>query len=162
MIDILLLIAAILCLLFGFAGCVIPVLPGPPTAWLALLLLKFTEKWGDSMSWTWIAVFAAIALIVTILDYLAPAWGVKKLGGTRAGTWGATIGLIVGLFFMPVGLILGPFLGALAGELLTGMPGKNSLKSALGAFIGFLFGTGLKLISCTWITFYFIIHLFLY
>ncbi|MDR1680629.1 MAG: DUF456 domain-containing protein [Prevotellaceae bacterium] len=161
MIDILLLVAAILCLLIGFVGCLIPMLPGPPAAWVALPLLKFTH-WGDGMLWPWIVVFAALALIVTVLDYWAPAWGVKKLGGTRAGTWGATAGLIVGLFFLPMGIILGPFLGALLGELLTGTPGKNSLKSALGAFIGFLFGTGLKFISCTWIAFYFILCLFLY
>ena len=161
MVDILLLVAALLCLLIGFAGCVLPVLPGPPAAWVALLLLKFTY-WGASMSWNWIVVFAVVVLVVTLLDYWAPAWGVKKLGGTRAGVWGATAGLIVGLFFLPVGLVLGPFLGALLGEWLNGASGKNSLKAALGAFAGFLFGTGLKLIACLWIVVYFTLHLFLY
>jgi uncharacterized protein YqgC (DUF456 family) len=154
--DIFLLVAAVLCLLVGFVGCVLPVLPGPPVSWVALLLLKFTH-WGTGISWIWMLVFGVLVVGVTLLDYLIPAWGTKKLGGTRAGVWGATIGLIVGVFFPPVGLIFGPFFGALAGELIAGTPGKKSLKAAFGAFLGFLFGTGLKLIACTWITIYFVI-----
>ena len=156
MLDIVLLILAILCLLVGFAGAVLPILPGPQLSWVALLLLKFSS-FGENVTWLWIAIFAAIVIVVVVLDYYVPIWGTKKFGGTRAGMWGATIGLIIGLFFSPVGIILGPFLGALLAELLAGNSKEHSLRAAFGAFIGFLFGVGLKLIACFWITVYFVI-----
>jgi uncharacterized protein YqgC (DUF456 family) len=158
--DILLLVAAALCLLVGFAGCVLPILPGPPVSWVALLLLKWTS-FGSGLSWTWIAVLAGLALAVTVLDYLMPAWGTKKLGGTRAGSRGAVVGLMVGLFFGLPGLFFGPFLGALTGELIAGTPGRRSLWAAFGAFIGFLFGVGFKLIVCSWISLYFAVQFFI-
>ncbi len=154
--DIFLLIVAILCLIIGFAGSVLPALPGPPISWVGLLLVKFTH-FGADITWVWIAAFAAVVIIVSVLDYVVPAWGTKKFGGSKAGTWGATIGLIFGLFFSPWGIILGPFLGAFVGELLAGSSSKHSLKAALGAFMGFLFGVGLKLIVCGWIAVYLVV-----
>ncbi len=156
--DTLLLIIAIICLLVGFAGCIVPMLPGPPVSWVALLLLKFTH-WGIDITWGWIIIFAMVVIVVSLLDYYVPIWGTKKFGGTRAGTIGATIGLVVGLFFSPVGIFLGPFLGAFLGELLAGSSGEHSLRAAFGAFVGFLFGIGLKLITCAWITVYFFLKL---
>jgi uncharacterized protein YqgC (DUF456 family) len=155
MVDVVLLIAAILCLLLGFVGCIVPALPGPPIGFAALLLIKFA-RWGADASWTWIVLFGALTLLVTVLDYWIPAWGTKKFGGTRGGVWGASIGMVVGLFFPPAGIILGPFIGAFTGEMIAGTPGKKSIRAAFGAFLGFLGGIGMKVIVCICITIYFI------
>ena len=72
----------------------------------------------------------------------------NKIGGSKAATIGSTIGLIIGLFMGPAGIILGPFLGALVGELIHSKGAFfTSLKSAWGAFLGFLLGTGIKMIA---------------
>ncbi len=157
--DIVLLIVAILCLVVGLLGCLLPVLPGPPVSWVALLLLKFTH-YGAGMSWFTMWLLLLVVVVVSILDYIVPVWGTRKFGGTKAGMWGASIGLVVGLFFSPWGIILGPFIGALVAELIAGSSGAKSFKAAIGAFIGFLFGTGLKLFSSVWITIYFFVSLF--
>jgi uncharacterized protein YqgC (DUF456 family) len=157
--DIFLLIIAILCLIVGFIGSVAPALPGPPVSWVGLLLAKFTH-FGAGIAWNWIIGFAVVVFIVSVLDYIVPICGTRKFGGTRAGTLGSTVGLIVGIFFSPWGIIAGPFLGAFIAELLAGSSGRHSLKAALGAFVGFLCGVGLKLIVCAWIAVYFVMQLF--
>lgn len=157
--DIVLIIAAIVCLLIGLIGCVVPVLPGPPISWISLLLLKFTDSCGANISWTWLVIWAVVVIAVTILDYYIPGRMVKKAGGSKAGIWGATFGIIVGLFFAPWGIILGPFIGALIGELCVGKGHAQSFKSALGSFFGFLLSVGVKLLVCGLIIAHFIIVL---
>jgi len=157
--DILLIVAAIVCLLVGIIGCVVPVLPGPPISWVGLLLLKFTNVCGSDISWTWVIVWGIVVIAVTILDYYIPVWGIKKAGGSKAGIWGATIGIIVGLFFAPWGIILGPFIGALIGELCIGKGHSQSVKSAFGSFIGFLLSVGIKFLICGLIAAHFFIIL---
>jgi len=100
-------------------------------------------------------LWALIAIGVTVLDYIVPIWGTKKYGATKYGTWGSMIGLVLGLFIPPVGIIIGPFIGALVGELIYGRRTNEALRSGYGALIGFLLGTGLKLITSGIITFYF-------
>jgi len=158
-IDILLLILGIALILIGLAGCILPVIPGPPVSFIGLLMLKFTDfvepgRVDSFNNLLWISATAAI--LVTILDYIVPVWGTKKFGGTRAGTIGAAIGLIIGLFFAPLGLILGPFLGAVIGELVAGMDEKSSLRAGFGSLIGFLTGVVMKLIVSGVITYYFV------
>lgn len=152
-IDIFLIIAGIILLLVAFAGCFLPVLPGPPLAFGALILLHFTTITDVPYEVLW--TMAGLALIATILDYIVPVWGTRKFGGSKAGEKGAIAGVIVGLFLGPLGIILGPFLGALAGELLSGTPGDRAFRSAIGSFIGFLLGVGLKLMVTLVIAFYF-------
>ncbi|WP_010662292.1 DUF456 domain-containing protein [Marinilabilia salmonicolor] len=152
--DIILIIIGISLLLAGFVGCVLPVLPGPPLSFLALLMLQIT-RWGDfSSSFLWFSALAAI--VVTILDYVVPVWGTTRFGGTRAGIWGASIGLVVGLFFGPVGVVLGPFAGAFVGELAGNADSGNAFRSALGAFFGLMTGVVLKLIVSGVFTWYFV------
>lgn len=168
--DILLIILGAICLLIGIIGCVAPVLPGVPLAYLGLLLLHWTER--VQFSWQFLTVWAVIVVVIQLLDYFIPAWGTKKFGGTKWGVWGSTIGLFVGLFMGPMGIVIGPFLGAVVGELLyfnrhpqTAQSGdkigKNSqfnraLRAGLGSFIGLLTGTILKLICCGMMVFYFV------
>ena len=151
--DIFLLIAGIVLLIVALFGCFLPVLPGPPLAFGALILLHFTSYADVSPEVLW--TMAGLALLVTILDYVVPVWGTRKFGENKTGERGAIAGVIVGLFLGPLGIIIGPFFGALAGELLSGTPGDKAFRSAIGSFIGFLLGVGLKLMVTFVIAFYF-------
>ncbi len=142
--DITLAILGIILVLIGFFGSFLPVLPGPPISWAGFLLLKWTahidmnlEGYDQTL---WILLFFVIA--VTIMDYVVPIWGTKKYGGSKRGVWGATIGVVVGLFFGPLGIIIGPFLGAYIGEITTGKKEREALKAAWGSFVGFHAGSG--------------------
>lgn len=158
--DIALAVGGALLIILGFIGSALPVLPGPPIAWVGYLLLKWTDYVGNNSGYEnalWIMLFFVI--LVTILDYFVPVWGTKKWGGSKTGMWGATIGLIVGLFLGPIGIIIGPFAGAFIGELTTGKKEKEALRSGWGSFLGFLMGVGLKLMVCASLLFLFVYHI---
>ena len=144
----------IIFLITGILGCVLPVIPGPPLNYIGLLLLHFTTKYQFSSKF--LIVWAIITIVVYALDYVIPVWGTKKFGGSKRGVWGSVIGLVVGLFFFPpFGIIAGPFLGAVIGELSAGKDSGAALKSGFGSFLGFLLGTLLKLIASGMMTWYF-------
>ncbi|MDR1667913.1 MAG: DUF456 domain-containing protein [Bacteroidales bacterium] len=152
--DITLVTFGICLLLLGLAGCILPVIPGPPMSYIALLLLQAT-RFGD-FSLRFLLMGAVVTLVVTVFDYVVPVWATKKMGGSKAGMAGAVIGIIVGLFFPPAGIIIGPFLGAIVGELIAGRDGNTALKSGFGSFVGFLLGTGCKLTVCLVLTWFFV------
>ena len=116
--DIILSIVGLLFVLTGIIGSFLPILPGPPISWVGLLLLYLTKAVEDN--WWVLGITLVIALLVFVLDYIIPAMGTKRFGGSRKGMVGTTIGLIVAIFF-PVlgifGIIIWPFVGALIGEL---------------------------------------------
>ncbi len=143
--DIVLLVVAIIFILAGIVGSVLPVVPGPPLSFIGLLVFHFSSC--ASFSTTFIVLLGIIAAGITVLDYFIPVWGTKKFGGTKSGRNGALIGVVAGIFvFPPLGIILGPFIGAFIGELIHDSDDFNkALKSGLGSFIGFILGTGLKL-----------------
>lgn len=145
--DIALLILGLFCMLLGILGSFLPALPGPPVSWLGLLLLYMTSAVADD--WWFLGITALIAAVVAALDYWIPAFGTKKFGGSRAGMIGTTAGLLLALVFPVLGLagiIIWPFAGALAGELLNKADHKRALKAAFGSFVGFLTGTFLKFV----------------
>lgn len=152
--DYILIGLGILLLVSGILGCVLPLIPGPPLNYLGLLLLHFTERYQFSTQF--LLIWAAITVVVYALDYVIPAWGTRKFGGSRRGVWGSVIGLVVGLFFFPpFGIIVGPFAGAVIGELTAGKDSGTALKAGFGSFIGFLLGTLIKLIASGMMTWYF-------
>ncbi len=113
------------------------------------------------MSTTFLLVWLGIVIVVSILDYVVPAYFTKLTGGSKFGGWGAIAGLFVGLIYPPIGMIMGSLLGAFLAELfLANKPAISSLKSAFGAFLGFMFGTGLKLICAAVMLFYIIVYAF--
>lgn len=152
--DYVLLILAILMMIIGIIGCLLPVLPGPPLSYLGLILLHVT-KFGQ-FSKTELIALAAMTIIVTILDYIVPIWGTRKFGGSKYGMRGATVGLIIGLFLGPAGIILGPLIGAIVGELIFKDDMKYAIRAGFGSLLGFLTGIGLKLAASFVMTFYFV------
>jgi len=143
--DIFLLIISALFIVSGLIGSVLPILPGPPLSWLGLLILNLTE--AVQMSTSTIVITGIIAVIIFLLDYIIPAVGTKKFGGSKAGIIGTSVGLIVGLISpIPGGIILGPFVGAFIGEIINKSNSKLALKAAFGSFLGFIASTFIKLI----------------
>lgn len=140
-------IIAILLAVAGLVGCILPVLPGPPISWGALLLLYFFGN--GEMSPEFLLIWLGITIVVTILDYVVPAQFTRITGGSKAAGRGSLVGLFAGLiFFPPWGMIIGAFLGALAAEVLINNKAvADSVKPALGSFAGFFAGTFIKLVS---------------
>lgn len=132
-------------MVLGVIGSFLPILPGPLTSWVGLLILHFTSL--VSMSRSFLIITFSLALAIWLLDYIIPVMGTKRFGGSKMGIIGTSIGLIVGLIApIPGGIIIGPFLGALIGELLNKSDFNNALKAAFGSFLGFITSTFLKFI----------------
>ena len=150
--NVFLIIMAFVCLLTGIIGSIVPGLPGPPISWLGLLLAGFTP-WVEN-SPTLLIVTAAVAVVITVLDYVIPSLATKRFGGSKYGIWGCNIGLVLSMFGLPfgptglLGVIFWPFVGALVGEYIKQQDSKKSFRAAFGAFIGFLTGTFLKIVYC--------------
>lgn len=152
--DYFLIISGSIMMLTGILGCALPVLPGPPLSYAGLLLLHFTGKYD--FSGTFLLTWALVTVAVTLIDYWVPVWGAKKYGAGQAGVWGSIAGLIVGLlFFPPFGIIIGPFAGAVIGELLSGKASPEALRAGWGSFVGFFAGILLKLIASGMMTWHF-------
>ena len=141
--DIVLIIIAFLFMLLGIVGSFLPILPGPPTSWLGLLIVHLTE--AIPMNTSFLVITLVIAILIWVLDYIIPAIGTKHFGGSSYGMIGTSLGLIVGLLApIPGGIIIGPFFGALIGELINKNDSKIALRAAFGSFIGFLTSTFIK------------------
>lgn len=135
--------AGIALLLLGFVGCVVPALPGPLIGYAALWTLAAgvgTHK---------LVIGAAAAVAVTVMDYVFPAMFAKRWRCSRLGVFGCMAGTIVGMFFLPLGIVLGPFLGAVAGELVAGRDFRLAFQGGVGALLGFLAGTMVKFAAVT-------------
>ena len=130
--------------LIGIIGCFVPVLPGPLVSYLALWILYAL---GYPPSTERLAVGAAVLLVVMTVDYVLPSYIARKFNCSRWGVFGCFAGGIVGLFFLPLGVILGPFLGTVIGELIAGKNVPASLRGGLGALLGCVLCVGLKLVS---------------
>lgn len=146
--DILLYIIVFVLIAAGMAGCFLPVIPGPPLAYVGYLLLLLTPVASD-ISWISIVSLGIFTLLSVIFDYVIPAMGVKWFGGTVWGKWGCVGGTLLGLLVMPWGLLIGPFLGAFVAELIGRQHPIDALRSGLGSLVGFLCGTFFKVIVVT-------------
>ena len=143
--EILLIVLAIILLILGVIGCIIPMLPGIPLSYAGLLILHFTTS--AQFINTQLIIWLLVVVILQVLDYITPLLGSKYSGGSEYGNRGCIAGTIIGLFFMPWGIIMGPFLGAVIGELLGGRDIHNALRAGVGSLIGFLIGTLAKLVA---------------
>ena len=150
--EIILIITAFTCIVVGIIGSVLPVLPGVPLSYAGILLLHFTEKVHFSIPF--LILWLVLVILVQLLDYYVPIWGSRKFGGSKRGVWGCAIGMVVGLFFGPWGIVLGPFVGAIVGELSGGKQTQAAIKAGFGSFIGFLLGIVSKLVVGGFLLYY--------
>jgi uncharacterized protein YqgC (DUF456 family) len=162
--DLLISILAVVAGIIGIAGSILPGLPGTPVSWVGLLILYIwgngTNAAGDPMSLKTLIVWGVIVAIVSIVDYVVPMYFTKVTGGSKYAERGAMAGLILGIIFTPVGMILGSFLGAFLAELYYTRQGAGqALKAAIGSFLGFITGTGLKTIVACLIMWKIIVYL---
>lgn len=155
--DVFWLVLGIVLMLAGLAGCLLPLVPGPPLSYIALLVVQLREE--PPFSLNFLLLWAGFVAFVTVLDYVIPVYGTKKFGGTKAGVWGCTLGLLAGFWLGPFGIIIGPFAGAFVGEWFADRNSEKALRAAIGSFIGFLAGTVLKLVVCGVMAYYFIVAL---
>lgn len=128
-------------LLLGVIGCVVPVLPGPLCAYAALWVLVV---FGVTPGTTPLVVGAGVLVVAMIADYVFPALCARKFKCSKMGVFGCFVGTIVGLFFLPIGLVVGPFLGTVCGELIAGQTMDAALKGGVGALCGFVICMVLK------------------
>ena len=157
-IDILAIIAA----LAGIVGCLLPAIPGPPLSYVSILLLYLFNNQDYEITGKFLIIWIVLVAAVTILDYVAQPYFTKITGGSKLAVRCSIAGLIAGMiFFPPVGIIIGPFIGAFVAEfIINKKPLKNSLAAAGGAFLGFVLGTGLKLVVSGTLLYYTIRFIF--
>lgn len=159
-----LVVFAIIAAVIGLIGSIVPGIPGPPVSWVGLLLAYFSgglNGSGNPMSLTFLLVWLVIVIVVTVLDYVLPAWFTRVTGGHKAAAVGAIVGLFAGLFIPPVGMIAGSIIGAFLAELFVEDRGVwNSFKASMGAFLGFIFTTGMKFIVSGVIAYYIFVYSF--
>lgn len=144
--DIFLAVSGLILAFVGIIGAFLPILPGPITGWVGLLLLHLTDT--VPMNWLFLGITLAIAILIWVLDYIIPAMGTKKFGGSKYGVIGTTVGLVAGLFSpIPLGFLIGAFIGAFAGEIIYDRTDKKrATKAAFGSLLGFLTSAFLKFI----------------
>ena len=150
--DILLMVFAFLLLVASIVGCALPVLPGPPLAYAGILLLHLTDK--VQFTTHQLIIWLVVVIVLQVVDYITPLLGSKYSGGTSFGNRGCIAGTILGMFFMPWGLIIGPFVGAIAGEMMGGQDLAQAIRAGIGTLLGYLFGTLMKVVVC----FYFVVQ----
>ena len=123
MIDLILLLIGVILCMAGIVGSFIPIIPGPITSWIGILILNLTS--AVDFNFYFVIITFIFAVIISALDYIIPIIGVKKLGGSKGGLIGASIGLVIGFIILgPLGILFGPFVGAIAGEMIN----KKKLK----------------------------------
>lgn len=169
MMEYVLVMLGAICVTAGVIGSIIPVLPGPPLSYAGLLFLHWTRFGRFSVSM--LIIWGIIVVTVTVLDSVVPVWGTRRFGGTRAGVLGSAIGLVIGVVLLPMmgillgpfglfGILGGPFIGALIGEMYAGRGSKNATRAAIGSFIGFMAGTFMKVAVSLVLAVYFFMTIF--
>jgi len=152
--TVLIIVAGILCVL-GLAGCLLPIVPGPPLNFAALLLLGIAGDFAPPLNGMLLIVMGGVTLVVAAADYVIPLMGAKKFGASRAGIWGSVLGMFIGLFFFaPVGLVIGAIAGAVLGELAAGKQEWDALRAGVGVVLGSLLGVVIKLCASGVMTYY--------
>src|ERR1700730_15450847 len=144
--DTLLYVTAATLILTGLVGAVVPVLPGIPLIFAGIWLIAHVDQYRHLGLW-WLVGIALVGAVGLTIDLVAGALGAKRVGASRRAVWGALLGTVVGLFFGLPGLLLGPFVGAVLGELASGSSIMRSTHVGVRAWVGLIFGTIIKLVS---------------
>lgn len=142
--PLLLWLLAALLIVAGFAGLILPALPGIPLIYAGLVVLAWSENFAY-VGWITLGVLGVLALLSYGVDLLAASLGAKRFGASPRAVWGAALGALVGLFFGLVGIVLGPFVGAVIGEFSGRTTAKEAIHAGIGATLGLVFGALLKI-----------------
>ncbi|HAA37275.1 MAG TPA: DUF456 domain-containing protein [Firmicutes bacterium] len=154
------LLLASLMFIVGFLGTFLPVLPGAILIYGGMLLYGYLTKF-TALTIHFFIIEGLALLLVFAVDFLAAAVGTKRYGGSRAASFGAAVGTLAGIFFFPpLGIIVGPFVGAALAELIKGKEIDQALRVGFGTIIGLLGGTILKIVIETAMIIYFFITIF--
>jgi uncharacterized protein YqgC (DUF456 family) len=137
-------ILAALIVISGLVGVVLPILPGIPIMFAGLVFAAWIKDF-EPVGWGTIGVLGALTVLSVMIDFLSAAFGAKRQGASPRAFWGATLGAVVGLFFGLVGIVLGPFIGAVAAEMASGSGAQQAGRSGYGVWIGLVLGTAAKL-----------------
>lgn len=141
--EVVLWILAAVCIAAGIAGVVLPVLPGAPLVWLGMVFAAWADGFTRVSGWT-LAFLAALAASTLVIDVVASAFGAKRVKASRWAIVGAAVGTVIGLFFGLPGLVLGPFVGAVAGELATKRDWQAAGRVGVGTWLGLALGIAAK------------------
>lgn len=154
------LIIAIIFFIAGIIGTILPALPGAPLIWLGMLIYGFIVKFNN-LPWTFYLGQGLAVALIFLIDYLSGIWGVRRYGGSRSAVWGSILGGLLGVILMgPFGLIIGPFAGAVIGELSQKKTAEKAFQVGVGTLIGLFGGTFLKLaVEVLMIVWFFIVVL---
>lgn len=142
--EYILLFFALLFVLVGLLGAIIPGIPGPPLSFVGLLLLYLCP--GSEIGGLMLTITALLSVAITILDFVAPAWLTNKKGGSKYAMWGAIVGMFIGMPLGLLGIVVAPFLCALIGELLYGTSVERAVNVAFVSFVAFMLTTGVKFV----------------
>ena len=129
----------------GLLGSILPVLPGIPMVFGGIWLAAAVDGYRHLGVW-WLVVIGALGVAGIAVDFVASTLGAKRVGASRRALWGAALGTVVGMFFGIPGLLIGPFAGALIGELASGNSVLRATHVGVGTWLGLLFGTLVKLV----------------
>jgi uncharacterized protein YqgC (DUF456 family) len=129
----------------GLLGSILPVLPGIPMVFGGIWLAAAVDGYRHLGVW-WLVVIGALGVAGIAVDFVASTLGAKRVGASRRALWGAAAGTVVGMFFGIPGLLIGPFAGALIGELASGNSVLRATHVGVGTWLGLLFGTLVKLV----------------
>jgi uncharacterized protein YqgC (DUF456 family) len=139
-------VVALVLIVLGLAGTILPMLPGIPLIYCAYLVYGLLTSWHSYGAWTML-IWGVVTAATLVLDYYAPMLGARRSNSSILGMWGSFVGSVIGLilFGLP-GLIVGTFAGAFVGELMARRPPSQALRAGGGALIGFLGGSLVKLV----------------
>jgi uncharacterized protein len=142
--SLLLWLLAGLLMLVGLAGTLLPLLPGIPLMLIGMLIAAWADDF-TRIGWVTLVILGVLTAFSFVIELVAASLGAKRVGASRAAVVGAAVGTALGFFLGLPGLILGPFVGALAGELLARRDPARAVHVGIGAWVGFLLGTIAKL-----------------
>ncbi len=159
MTQIIALVVAALFFFVGLAGTLLPLLPGAPLIWFGMLVYGLIAGFGN-LGFSFFLIQALLVLAIMGVDYLFTAMGSRYFGGSKAAPWGAAGGLLIGLFFFPIGLLIGPFLGAALADLIFGRSTDQAIKAGIGASLGFWSALPIKLVLEAAMITWFVVRVF--
>jgi len=143
-------------ILLGLAGSIFPVLPGPPLSFIGLFLLSLAKHFSPPLTPTFVIVMAVVTILVTAIDHVIPLISARRYGASKWGVLGSFVGMMMGIFWPPIGMLVGAFIGAVVTEWLIHQKKGQALRAGWGVLVGIFWGMVLKLGVSGMMAYYFI------